>query len=160
MPTVPTQLNCIPQPVIVEFVGPDVYNLARTTITVRVANDEGLLQKAKVFQRALQQRFGAQSTLIVDCSSFSAVQPPSADIRLVLVDHLVSLDQFRWPHESYELKCDAEGIMITAITATGAFYGMQTLLQALQFSTAGLAMPYTKVKHIMQYMSTLHHCAC
>jgi len=146
--------------VIVEFVGPESYKLARTTIAIQVANDEGLLQKAKVFQHALQQRFGTQSTLIVDSSSLSAGQAPSADIRVVLVDQLVSLDQFRWPHESYELKCDAGGIMITAITATGAFYGMQTLLQALQFSTAGLAMPYTKVKHIMQYMSTLHHCAC
>jgi N-acetyl-beta-hexosaminidase len=60
---------------------------------------------------------------------------------------LPALWPFRWAQEGYELVCNAQGITITALSNAGIFYGIQTVLQAVQVSQEqqALCMPYTRV---------------
>uniref|UniRef100_A0A383VT24 beta-N-acetylhexosaminidase n=1 Tax=Tetradesmus obliquus TaxID=3088 RepID=A0A383VT24_TETOB len=135
------QLNVLPYPAIVEYVGPDSLHVCTPTIQCDNAN-ESLLQKAAYLQQALQQRFGTAATI---CEPNSSQQAPGTAISLQLVEQLQQLQQFRWREEGYCLACGAQGIQITALTTTGVFYGIQTLLQALQATPEGLRMPYTQV---------------
>lgn len=135
------QLNVLPYPAIVEHVGPDSLHVCTPAIQCDNAN-ESLLQKAAYLQQALQQRFGTAATI---CEPNSSQQAPGTAISLQLVEQLQQLQQFRWREEGYCLACGAQGIQITALTTTGVFYGIQTLLQALQATPEGLRMPYTQV---------------
>ncbi|KAF6256580.1 hypothetical protein COO60DRAFT_1702275 [Scenedesmus sp. NREL 46B-D3] len=65
--------------------------------------------------------------------------------RLQLVEQLQQLQQFRWREEGYQLTCGTQGVQIAALTTTGVFYGIQTLLQALQATSEGLRLPHTQV---------------
>jgi hypothetical protein len=136
-----TQLNVLPYPAIIDYVGPELLHVLSPAIHCDNAN-ESLLQKAAYLQQALQQRFGTSSTI---CEQNSSRQAPGTLISLQVVEQLQQLQQFRWREEGYQLSCGAQGIQIAALTATGVFYGIQTLLQALQATPDGLRLPYTQV---------------
>jgi hypothetical protein len=135
------QLNVLPYPAIVEYVGPETLHVSNPAIHCDHAN-ESLLQKATYLQQALQQRFGTHAMI---CEQHSGQQAPGTAISLLLVEQLQQLQQFLWREEGYQLTCSAQGVQIAALTTTGVFYGIQTLLQALQSSPEGLTMPYTQV---------------
>lgn len=136
------QLNVIPYPSIVEHVGPDSYTLpSNPSISCCAA----LQWHAEYLQLGLQQRFSTPAN--VQQRSQDAAQEVQSAIRLQTADDLPALWPFRWSEEGYELVCSAQGITITALSNTGVFYGIQTLLQALRVSTDGqqLCVPHTKV---------------
>jgi N-acetyl-beta-hexosaminidase len=137
-----SQLNVLPYPAIVDYVAPESLHVCTPAIQCDNA-DEGLLQKAAYLQQALQQRFGTFATI---CEQNSSQQAPGTAISLQLVEQLQQLQQFRWREEGYQLTCGAQGIQIAALTTTGVFYGIQTLLQALQATPEGLRLPYTQVR--------------
>jgi N-acetyl-beta-hexosaminidase len=136
------QLNVIPYPSIVEHVGPELYRLPRP---VTISCCAALQPQAEHLQQGLQQRFSTPAN--VQQRQLGADQSTQAAIRLQLVDDLPALWPFRWAQEGYELVCNAQGITITALSNTGIFYGIQTVLQAIQVSQEqqALCMPYTLV---------------
>jgi hypothetical protein len=136
------QLNVLPYPAIVEYVGPESLHVCNPAIICDNAN-ESLLQKATYLQQTLQQRFGTHATISEQHSSQRA---HGTTISLLLVEQLQQLQQFRWREEGYHLTCSAQGVQISALTTTGVFYGIQTFLQALQSTPAGLTLPYTQVR--------------
>jgi hypothetical protein len=136
------QLNVIPYPAVVDYIGPGTFDLPRTpTISCSAA----LQWQATYLQAALQQRFGTPSNILQ--LSQEASRNDQAPISLQLVDDLPALWPFRWSDEGYQLVCSEQGISISALTPTGAFYGVQTLLQALSVSEQqqGLCLPHTQV---------------
>jgi hypothetical protein len=135
------QLNVLPYPAIVEYVGPEALHLSNPVIHCDIAN-ESLLQKATYLQQALQQRFGTHATI---CQQHSSQQAPGTVISLLLVEQLQQLQQFCFREEGYQLTCSAQGVEIAALTTTGVFYGIQTLLQAPQSSPEGLTLQFTQV---------------
>lgn len=141
------QLNVIPYPAIVEFVGPEHFQLP---INPSISCSAAVLQpQAEYLQHGLQQRFSTPANAQQQQQQTDeGINNNQAPISLRLVDDLPALWEFRWKEEGYELVCGAqEGITITATTTTGVFYGIQTLLQALSVAEgqAGLRMPHTRV---------------
>lgn len=137
------QLGVIPYPSIVEHVGPGLFDLPRDAAISCCA---ALQPQAEYLQTGLSQRF--QHPTNVQQRLQDAGQGIQAPISLQLLDDLPALWPFRWSEEGYELVCSEAGITITALTSTGVFYGIQTLLQALQVSQEqqGLCMPHTRVR--------------
>jgi hypothetical protein len=123
----------------------------------------------------LQQRFGTPSNILQRPQEAS--QNDQAPISLHLVDDLPALWPFRWSEEGYQLVCNDQGISISALTTTGVFYGVQTLLQALSVSEQqqGLCLPHTQVgvlrprmriqqssnaQHASMYCCVQRYCDC
>jgi len=136
------QLNVIPYPAIVEYVGPEVFRLP---VNPGISFCAVLQSQAEYLQHGLQQRFSTPAN--VQQRAENTVDTTQAPINLRLVDDLPALWDFRWSQEGYELVCNTDGITITALSSTGVFYGIQTLLQALSVADEqqGLCMPHTRV---------------
>lgn len=140
------RLNVIPYPQVVEFVGPELYQLPRSPAVY--VDNEALLAKAVYLQQALQQHHSTYATLQVSSNKQHDSGQSEVAIKLSLQQDRQQLQQgIRWSQEAYELTCDSTGIQITAITSTGIFYGVQSLLQALRSTSAGWAMPHTRVSY-------------
>lgn len=137
------QLDVIPYPSIVEHVGPGLFKLPRDAAISCCA---ALQPQAEYLQQGLSQRFKHPTN--VQQRLQDAAQGIQAPISLQMVNDMPALWPFRWSEEGYELVCSEAGITITALTSTGVFYGIQTLLQALQVSEEqqGLCMPHTRVR--------------
>jgi alpha-glucuronidase len=137
------QLSVIPYPSIVEHVGPGAFKLPRDAAISCCA---ALQPQAEYLQQGLSQRFRHPTN--VQQRPQDVAQGVQAPIKLQLVDDLPALWPFRWSEEGYELVCSEAGVSIAALTSTGVFYGIQTLLQALQASEEqqGLCMPHTRVR--------------
>lgn len=137
------QLNVIPYPAVVEYIGPDLYRFAGSAC-IRV-NRPVLLRNANYLHDALQQRFNVTVQVDKSDTKHDVAGSPSAAITLHLSEQLEQLQSFRWSQEAYQLTCDSHGVQIAATSVSGIFYGVQTLLQALQVSASGLVLPYTRV---------------
>lgn len=156
------RLNVIPYPALVEFVGPGSLTLPSTPSIAFSA--EGLRPQAQYLQESLHHLSGTPSNLLLLSSSQQQQQRASFEaninssstgtnnnqqqpqIVLRVVEDLPSLWPYRWSQEGYELQCSSAGITISALSSTGVFYGIQTLLQALSQDTHGLSMPHTQVR--------------
>lgn len=143
------QLPVIPYPSVVEYCNQhETYTLPRVPGIQCDEANESLQQKARYLQSSLEQRFSTQTVICDPCSGQHVSGGACPAITLVVVEQLQQLDQFRWRQEGYELVCGPQGIKITALTPTGVFYGIQTLLQALQSAPEGLVLPYIRVRSI------------
>lgn len=137
------QLTVIPYPSAVDHVGPSSLTLPRAPT---INSSPALQPQAEYLQAALQQRFSTPSNLQQQQEGRETASP--ASISLDLVEDLPALWPYRFSHEGYELVCAESGISIRALSTTGIFYGIQTLLQALSVEPEGLRMPHTRVsKH-------------
>lgn len=139
-PAAAQQLTVIPYPADVEFVGPGTYTLPKPPA---ISSSAALAPQAEFLQQGLQQRFSTPSNL--QQQPEGSAQASQASIRLELVDDLPALWPYRFSNEGYELVCAEDGISIRALSTTGVFYGIQTLLQALAEGQQGLSMPHTRV---------------
>jgi N-acetyl-beta-hexosaminidase len=141
------QLTVIPYPSSVEYVGTSSYILPRAP---RISSSAALQPQAEYLQAALQQRFSTPSNL--QQQQEARENASQSSISLDIVEDLPALWPYRFSHEGYELVCAESGIAIRALSTTGIFYGIQTLLQALSVDTAGqqgLRMPHTRVSRVV-----------
>jgi hexosaminidase len=171
--TMQQRLSVVPYPAVVEFVGPDAFVMPACPC-ISVADDT-LLPQAHVLRDGLQRLHSTPANIAQQQQQQAAAggagdssgqppqqqheQPPAVTLRLL--HDMPALQQFRWCAEGYELVAGPGGVSITALTPTGVFYGIQTLLQALQphaptqqqqqqhqqqdAATCVLSMPHTHV---------------
>lgn len=112
-------INIIPKPVQLEQTGEG--SLLITKNTSIVASGEELQEVAKFFAKKLNTSTGYTIQVVEESKN------PKQEIRLAIVDPSVV------PHEEgYTLETSRQnGVLIQASTPSGAFWGMQTLLQLL-----------------------------
>jgi len=94
---------------------------------------------ADAITQLMQERFGLQVPtphIYTHPEAWTVIKLGNAGRGTFLkANQLQQLDWARNP-EGYRLKADTKGITISAPTAAGAFYGVQTLAQVLQLSSA------------------------
>ncbi len=115
------KLNITPRPAVIKT-GKGSFGLsAKTSLLIKNAADEGT---ADLFNAALKERFG-----------FVLKKSESATANYIQFSTLQTLAAGK--EGAYDLKISAQNIVVNGQTASGTFYGMQTLLQLLPEMNAG-----------------------
>ncbi len=98
---------------------------------------------AQSFREQLQERFHLR---------LGDDQPPAGSVHLVVDPHAVTVgsttdvDKSALAEQAYRLELGAKSITITGNTATGVFYGVQTLVQLLKRQNGTLWLPEGEIE--------------